>query len=915
VDRILDRVTQGAAPVIALIAPAGFGKTRLAKAYAARFARQASVVMDGEIGALQAVSALLGTDVSSVDTGCQRLWDSEAATCVVVDSIERSEDDVALELLGALIRSRPDSGVIVFCSRREPLHFQFSDLVGPHLLAVFRRVDLEFSIDDLKRMIPSGANVPMAAIYGIYALTRGWPVPTMSLMAASARGAFEAGVRHDHPALNDLLDWVDKNAIQVLPHEVQEVLIHCVACRDSVPSDFDRFGKGPLRADTRLYRNSQRADIGFAGEIRVHPLLAFTLRARHAAELERCAHEASARFIEQNELLRAARALISVGDLKNAADIVDDMGFDVARDLAGFAYPGLALEHHQRTKPPFERYPLLWLNLVPCRSYVVPANTLAREGVTILRGHTDRLEPRLVRWLTAITAVLFVESGDLESAERYANLLRGDGSVEESVESLDIIEMYLDIAYGRYSSALQRWQRLDAYLRSTPVWHDLHLRCSVRAEARLGNLDAGIDALRAQLSSIRMGGCPSLAGFGAMEAAWLSWYRGDEADFRRFRREFASIAQHYDIPRLWRSLCALFGEDLDDGTTPIEHHDVLSALILAADDPDADRGRALAVRAVVTADRGRDPALKIVARVVAAARDVPNAASLLEEAETLADAMDSQPMKDSLKAYKAGKADIGYLQQHIDHVRRATCSDTTASKVSSDALTIDVATAAISRGEQTVRVSEGAAQLLILLAVNGTTSRDAILDRMWPDLDGDAAANALKMCIHRARLQLGDPKAIAVHKGTYALGDQIESNYRYILDCAAKISLPLTREQKSEFEDVFDRLTRGFAAGRASWPWFQPFASALQDAMRRLGEYLAEEELERGDPQIALQLARRLASVDPFDETARALVIRAYGKTGNWAAAIHEFREFSDAMKRDMGAEPSERLKRLLNAC
>jgi DNA-binding SARP family transcriptional activator len=63
-----------------------------------------------------------------------------------------------------------------------------------------------------------------------------------------------------------------------------------------------------------------------------------------------------------------------------------------------------------------------------------------------------------------------------------------------------------------------------------------------------------------------------------------------------------------------------------------------------------------------------------------------------------------------------------------------------------------------------------------------------------------------------------------------------------------------------------------------------------------------------------LQVARRMASVDPFDETARALVIRAYGKSGNWTAAIHEFREFSEALKRDMGAEPSDRLKRLLNA-
>jgi DNA-binding SARP family transcriptional activator len=87
----------------------------------------------------------------------------------------------------------------------------------------------------------------------------------------------------------------------------------------------------------------------------------------------------------------------------------------------------------------------------------------------------------------------------------------------------------------------------------------------------------------------------------------------------------------------------------------------------------------------------------------------------------------------------------------------------------------------------------------------------------------------------------------------------------------------------------------------------------LIDAMNALGAGLAQYELDRGNPQMALQIARRMIGVDAVDEGARALAIQAYLNMQKPAAALAEFREFSSLLQRDAGAEPTEHLRRLVS--
>ncbi|MBV8433309.1 MAG: hypothetical protein JO029_03405, partial [Candidatus Eremiobacteraeota bacterium] len=445
---ILELLARSEVPVIALVAPAGFCKTSIAEAYGRRFAQ--CVTLRASPG--MTADELLGNL-------------EQPAQCTILDAAERLDDAVWREALERLLAMRPHDGAVIVCTRREPSLFFLSDVVSPHNLLVLRRADLQLSLNEIRELVPQAAEVSEAAIHAIRYLTAGWPLPTLALIRLAARGWLCDSYSVIDPRLSDLFDWLEVNALNTLPAELRDILFRCVASRDLTTRDFDEiFPEGHTRHDLRLYRNAQRAVIGIAGEIRVQRLLALLVRTRHSATLERYARKACSEFLERGEGLRVVRALIGIGDLAGAAETLDSLPFEETHDLSGYAYPGLELEYFSGTAPPYERYPLLWLQLVPGRIHVVPAIRLAREGARIVHANGVSNE-RVRRWLLSTVATLFVAAGDLRSAENYASLLLEDeGAAADAPVATDLAQICIAYAHGRYREVLNRWARTRAYL-------------------------------------------------------------------------------------------------------------------------------------------------------------------------------------------------------------------------------------------------------------------------------------------------------------------------------------------------------------------------------------------------------------------------------------------------------------------
>ena len=730
--RILDRIAAAGAPFSFVIAPPGFGKTRLAQAFALGSPAAHYLTVADRSAAAAAIR-----EVEAV------LQSAAPPTRLVLDAAERFEEHDFKKTLAMLAARRGPATSVMICARAEPRSFQFSDVIAPHLIAVLRRADLEMTLSEFRTQAPQGGGFSVASIYRAHYLTRGWPVPALSLINATARGAFEGDpIRLDHPALNDLLDWLDANVYAPLSPELRRALLRCVACRDLTPAGFDRMDPdSDEHYDRQLYRTLQLADIGYAGEIRLHPLLEFFAHARCAAELDVEARAAARYFLEQGAPVRAARAFIDVRDAKAAADVLATVSFDDRRDLGGYAYPGLILDHYG-PKPLYEHYPAVWLNLLPSRFFLDAPASLAREGEAILQIGADELPLRERYWIIAIVAFLFAEAGDLARAQAHALKIVApvNGDVETTM-SYEIAALCIDLHEGRYRSVFERWKRAGPHLLRFPAWHGLILRSVIGAAFGLGDFEAVEQALRTQLSLARSGGAPSLVASGPVEGAFLAWRRGDTASRERYRGELGRIAQYYDVPQLWRYIAALFGNDLDDRMAHPQYG-AYADLMLAAESKDAGGASALTQRAVDSADRSEIPLLRVESRILAAERDVAGRERWLREAAEIAAATDSEMLKASVGAVPAASP-VGPVARPPE-----------------GRLIVDVASGEVSRDGSAVDVSEGTRALLVMLAVaSRPVRREAVADRMWPDQDADAAANALKMCVHRARTQLGDPSA------------------------------------------------------------------------------------------------------------------------------------------------------------
>src|SRR5579862_6677221 len=97
-SRIVDRLVACKLPFAILVAPAGFGKTKIARAYAAQFARSATVTATATATAsdvLHELEAAAGGDLG-------RFGSPEAGACLIVENAERFEDEALEELLAAL---------------------------------------------------------------------------------------------------------------------------------------------------------------------------------------------------------------------------------------------------------------------------------------------------------------------------------------------------------------------------------------------------------------------------------------------------------------------------------------------------------------------------------------------------------------------------------------------------------------------------------------------------------------------------------------------------------------------------------------------------------------------------------------------------------------------------------------------
>ena len=194
--------------------------------------------------------------------------------------------------------------------------------------------------------------------------------------------------------------------------------------------------------------------------------------------------------------------------------------------------------------------------------------------------------------------------------------------------------------------------------------------------------------------------------------------------------------------------------------------------------------------------------------------------------------------------------------------------------------------------------------LLFLLCHPSGRTKEQIGAALWPEADPSKLRNNFHVTLHRLRKGLGAAEWIVVDGDTYAL-DRSRG-----VDFDAEV---FEREAGAAIRAKnADRLARAielyrgdFFENAASGEWYLELRERLRELYARALDTLGRARMASGDFTGAAETYQRLVALDDLDEEAARSLIAALEKQGDRGAATRAYRRLSEALKRELGVEPS----------
>jgi predicted ATPase/DNA-binding SARP family transcriptional activator len=226
--------------------------------------------------------------------------------------------------------------------------------------------------------------------------------------------------------------------------------------------------------------------------------------------------------------------------------------------------------------------------------------------------------------------------------------------------------------------------------------------------------------------------------------------------------------------------------------------------------------------------------------------------------------------------------------------------------------------------------------LLIYLAVTGQPhTRDALATLFWPDHTQRRARAYLRRDLAILNTSLAgewleaDRETIQLKRGS---DPSTPSGQVFWLDVAHFNSLlaacrthghppdevcfdclPLLNEAVTSYTDDFlAGFTLSDSAEFDDWQFFQ--TESLRQELASALERLVRGHSAQGDYEAAIRCARRWTSLDPLHEPAQRSLIYLYDQSGQPAAALRQYEEYTAILEKELGFPPEEETTTLYEA-
>ncbi|MBC5815563.1 MAG: hypothetical protein GIW97_03385 [Candidatus Eremiobacteraeota bacterium] len=184
---------------------------------------------------------------------------------------------------------------------------------------------------------------------------------------------------------------------------------------------------------------------------------------------------------------------------------------------------------------------------------------------------------------------------------------------------------------------------------------------------------------------------------------------------------------------------------------------------------------------------------------------------------------------------------------------------------------------------------------------------------VYPDLDLDAALNRVKVYVHRVREKIA-PDFILCERDGYCFRNGICIDLCEYEELLRLLELRpfLGAGDRAQLSRILQSLHGRRNAPVWRWEWFSTIEQYIASIASRTASVLASDAFERNATAELLDLARAILDRDPCDEQAREIAIKAHLAAGRPAAAQTEFNHYKQALARDLDAQPSAHLQKLL---
>lgn len=903
--------------IVALYAPAGYGKTVLSGQIAGRnravcdckeaatpwlFARGvvhalASLGTEGAPALAQFEIALthLEADASSAIGPLLDAWRGADGdyTFVFENAESLTASSPLIPMLERLLAFRGQRRIVI-CAR-SPLPLRLSRVASLETIVVFRARDLRFTAAETQEIVKREGRDRTAEIMQ---LTEGWPILVQALKNSVVDTATSFSLERLTNSSSELGGYLHEEVLREVDRDALDALIALAAIPNARPVDVER----ALQREGRsiidwMTRERPFLTCSQSDTYEVHPLLAAVIREKHAAACADALRAAAEGARANDEQIRLAELLCALGDYPAAAAAID------RREVLYHSSPPAALARVISSLPKSElrNRPTLWAMALLLAVFIAePAEWLkeARYMWRLVRNGPD--ESAIVNVAAAVVSVFTLHGAydEASAALDAASLLASRHSA--AAATLRFRRATIAAQCGLHAEALESWNAIEAIFSGIDASCALGMYDIVARVARArGDRRLERSALRDAMEAAERSQLAVLKAAVILDAAFGAWFAGEEAVYREW---LANLRTYLQTPIARGVAHFVHCADGSHRQAPLGNESLKSRALayLIACGGCSSAGEALwcAERALEAATLARQPFYEVLGALAVAAFDSGRAAEMQAKAKDTGARVQSQALHDAIDGALSANPDCGFLAPFLSRLRSIGHEAMPSFRVSTLLRTVERAGAYIDLTDREI-------EIIVLLATMRRAMNARDIGRyIHPDRDTPDATNLVKVYVNRVRGKLGKQAILSTRDG-YTLANDGHDDLLEIENLARLCQARNDPPNRTRLTDALATL---------EWEWFGPIELRIAGAARTLKISLIQTALACGDGQEARKLASDFVACDSCDEEARELLIRAYLLLGDQTGAMREYRNYRDVLKRELDAQPGEHLLRLVRA-